>query len=324
MNEAIPLEVRYDVILHPKAPFNFDGTVHKPSHFPSSDNAYQEGTYWQTMRFEDRVLGTRMMSKGPIDEPCVELSICTAEEIPSDETKRISDEIEYRFDMRADLSGFYRKFVDDEILGPVLERWRGMRVMVNASLYEFLVIATVLQNATVRRSVQMFENLFQRYGSRIAYDGKELSVYWPPEAIHQTSEEELRALKVGYRAKQLKRQAQPVVSGELDEFYLRTLPLDELKTVLLDIYGIGPASVGYLLFEVFKRYDALDYISPWEQRIYSRLLFHKELVDSELILDEVNARWGRWKMLAVHYIFEDLFWQRKTQHIPWLEELIRL
>ena len=324
MNEAISLEVRYGVILHPKAPFNFDGTVHKPSHFPSSDNAYEEGTYWQTMRFEDRVLGTRMMGKGSVDEPCVELSIWTAEEIPPDEIKRISNEIEYRFDMRADLSGFYRKFVDDEILGPVLERWRGMRVMANASLYEFLVIATVLQNATVRRSVQMFENLFQRYGSRITYDGKELSVYWPTEAIHQTSEEELRALKVGYRAKQLKRQAQPFVSGELDEFHLRTLPLDELKEVLIGIYGIGPASVWYLLFEVFKRYDALDYISPWEQKIYSRLLFDEELVENEVILDEVNARWGRWKMLAVHYIFEDLFWQRKNQPVPWLEELIRL
>jgi 3-methyladenine DNA glycosylase/8-oxoguanine DNA glycosylase len=78
------------------------------------------------------------------------------------------------------------------------------------------------------------------------------------------------------------------------------------------------------MFEVFKRYDALDYISPWEQKIYSRLLFHRELVDKEVILDEVNARWGEWKMLAMHYIFEDLFWQRKTQHIAWLEELIRL
>jgi len=29
-------------------------------------------------------------------------------------------------------------------------------------------------------------------------------------------------------------------------------------------------------------------------------------------------------MLAAHYLFEDLFWQRKTQKIPWLEDLIRL
>ena len=29
-------------------------------------------------------------------------------------------------------------------------------------------------------------------------------------------------------------------------------------------------------------------------------------------------------MLAVHYIWEDLFWQRRNTSIPWLEKLIRL
>jgi hypothetical protein len=26
----------------------------------------------------------------------------------------------------------------------------------------------------------------------------------------------------------------------------------------------------------------------------------------------------------VHYIWEDLFWRRRNQSVPWLEELIRL
>lgn len=60
------------------------------------------------------------------------------------------------------------------------------------------------------------------------------------------------------------------------------------------------------------------------KKIYSRLLFDQELVDAKLILQGVDRRWGKWKMLAAHYLFEDLFWQRKNQPIPWLEELIRL
>lgn len=311
-------------MLHPSAPFNFDGTVHKPSHFPSSDNDYQKGIYWQTMRHGGRALGLRMANKGSIDDPLVGLTIYAEKKIPADEIRTITRELEYRLHMTADLGDFYEQFTDDDILGPVIERWRGMRVMVNASLYEFLVIATVLQNATVRRSTQMLENLFQKYGTKVAFSRKELTAYWAPEAIDLASDEELRALKVGYRSGQLKRQARPFVSGDLDELRLRTLPSDELRTLLLDIYGIGPASVWYVMFEVFKRYDALDYISPWEQKIYSRLLFDKELVDCDVILDEVGARWGQWKMLAVHYIFEDLFWRRRNEPVPWLEELIRL
>lgn len=321
---VVPLDIRYEVELHPTAPFSFDGTVHKPSHFPSNDNAYEHSSYWQTMRFAGRTLGIKMTNLGSVHEPCIHLGIFAAEEMSEGEIQAISDEVAYRFDLQADLSEFYSNYAEDEVLGPVLERWRGMRVMANASLYESLVISTVLQNATVRRSVQMLENLFRRYGSEVAYDGKQLLAFWPAEAMHETSEEELRALKVGYRAKQLKRQAEVFVAGRLDEFQLRTLSNDELKPILLSIYGIGPASVWYLLFGMFKRYDALDYISPWEQKIYSRLLFDKELVDADVILHHAKSRWGKWRMLAVHTIFEDLFWQRKTQYVPWLEELIRL
>ena len=42
------------------------------------------------------------------------------------------------------------------------------------------------------------------------------------------------------------------------------------------------------------------------------------------VLAEVKRRWGAWRMLASHYIFEDLFWRRKTKAVPWLESLIRL
>jgi 3-methyladenine DNA glycosylase/8-oxoguanine DNA glycosylase len=94
--------------------------------------------------------------------------------------------------------------------------------------------------------------------------------------------------------------------------------------VLLDIYGVGPASVWYLLFGQFKRYDAFEYISPWEQKIYARILFNAEQAAPSAILNEVERRWGRWKMLAAHLLFEDLFWQRKHAPVPWLEELIRL
>ncbi len=79
-----------------------------------------------------------------------------------------------------------------------------------------------------------------------------------------------------------------------------------------------------MLFDVFPRYDALDHIPPWEQKIYSRLMFGQELVPAERILEEAERRWGHWKMLAAHYLFEDLFWRHEARPIPWLEALIGL
>ncbi|OIN87807.1 MAG: hypothetical protein AUJ50_02510 [Candidatus Aenigmarchaeota archaeon CG1_02_38_14] len=79
-----------------------------------------------------------------------------------------------------------------------------------------------------------------------------------------------------------------------------------------------------MLFEVFHRYDALDYISPWEQKIYSKILFDKELAESKKILDFLNQKYGKYKMLAAHCLFTDLFWRHKKKKINWLEKEIRL
>lgn len=324
MKKVIRLEKEYEFELYPKPPFNFEGTVHKPSHFPSSNVYYEDTTFWQTITFNKKVYGIKMQGTKNINNPIIRGVIYSSEPISDKLASKILSEIEFRLDLNADLSEFYNECSSDPVLSAVLKRWKGMRVSVFESLYEFLVITTVLQNATVRRSVQMLENLFEKYGTAVIFDGRKLFGFWPPSSIYKSTEEELRNIKLGYRAKILKKQAKNFVKEIFDEDVLRKLPTSKLKKRLLSIYGVGPASVQYILFEVFKRYDALEYIPPWEQKIYSRLLFNKELVESDVILDEVKKRWGRWRMLAMHYIFEDLFWKRKTQKIEWLEKLIRL
>ena len=317
------LDASYVLELQPSAPFHFDGTLHKPSHFPSGDNAWQPGTLWTTRRFADDLLGLKLENAGTVDVPRVRLTIFAERPLAAGEIAAVGDEVAYDYDLHADLSAFNELLERDELMRPVLGRWRGMRTM-GGPLYESLVIYVVLQNATVRRSVQMLDNLFRAYGDLLHFDGQALYGFWPPQALDTASEEDLRALKVGYRAKSLKRISGQFARGECDDRDLRCLSNDELKRALLKIYGVGPATVWYLMFEVFHRNDAFDHISPWEQKIYSRLLFDRELVPAEQLLAEVERRWGRWKMLAAHYLFEDLFWRRAHAPVPWLEELIRL
>lgn len=329
MPETLTLPYTTEILLQPCPPFHFDGTVCKPSYFPGSDTAYEPGRYWQSMRFAGELYGIRLENQGEIERPAVRVTIYSAQPLDPACAQAIFDEIAARMDLRSDLRMFYDGDLgSDPLLEGVFARWRGTRPSSYSSLYESLAITTVLQNATVRRTVQMMENLFARFGARLDFDDRELSGFWDPRAIYEASEDELRALKVGYRAKSLKRQAESFVPGSgtrlLDESALRGLPTPELKKALLCIYGVGQASVWYLLFGQFKRYDAFETISPWEQKIFSRLLFDQELVEGKTILAEVNRRWGPWKMLAAHLLFEDLFWRRKNEAVPWLEELIRL
>lgn len=316
-----------DLELFPAAPFNFDATVHKPDHFPSGDNEWHPGARWQTMLWKGESIGLRLENRGEVDSPRVELSIWSERELPSSLVDELAAEIVFRYNLGLDLREFNRMHQADPQLGSVIAAWRGMRPMNCCSLYEYLIIPIVLQNATVRRSVAMMQSLFGHCGALLSYDGRKLFCFWQPGVMKHVSEQELRDLKVGYRAKSIKRVTEAFVNGEIDELDLRTKAPDEQRDVLLGLYGIGPASVGYILFDVFHRWDYLSQISLWEQRIYSKLFFDADPaspVPVKQIMDLLESRFGRYKMLAVHYVWEDLFWKRKRDSVPWLEGLIRL
>ena len=311
----------------PQAPFKFDATLHKPDHFPAADNRWQPGVRWQTMRWQKTPLGLAFENRGTVDRPKIALSIWSKDRLDRRFVAGLVDEITYRYNLQLDLTDFYRRSKNDPQLGPIMDRWRGMRPLNYSSLYEYLMIAIVLQNATVRRSVQMMQALLENYGTRLFYDSQELYCAWEPKVMDRATEQELRDLKVGYRAKSIKRVTAAFAQREIDEFDLRTRSREEQRQALLGLYGIGPASVEYILSDVFHHLDALSYISPWEQKIYSKLFFDvspDEPVPTDELLALFDSRFGAFKMLAVHYIWEDLFWRRKNEKVEWLEKLIRL
>ena len=325
--KAIQLAAKHVIELSPAAPFHFDATLHKPDHFPSSDNSWLPGIRWQTMLWQGVPLGLKFENTGGVDAPCVCLSIHSAEACSQSFLDGLIAEIGYRYQFSLDLADFYARFSAHPRLGPVIARWCGMRPLNYSSLYEYLIIAIVLQNATVRRSVQMMRALDEVYGTAVAYDGQELYVPWAPEDMAAATEEELRGLKVGYRANAIRRVTDAFVNRQVDELALRLLPREEQRKAMLALYGVGPASVEYILSDVFHHLDEMMHISPWELKIYSRLFFGRDPEDPATaaeLLAYFSEEFSPYQMLAVHYFWEDLFWQRKTEPVPWLEKLIRL
>jgi 3-methyladenine DNA glycosylase/8-oxoguanine DNA glycosylase len=320
---AIPLPKRAAARLTPIAPFHFQGTVRKPSHFPAPISAYRDGVYWQALRLGDDLLGVKMEDAGDSDRPAIDVTLFSNSPLSRAQKDAALGELSWRFDLASDLSPFNLAFRDDPLLGPIIERWPGMRVSASDSLYETLIIFIALQNATVRRTVQMMDALLSTYGTQLAFDGQTLYAFWKPEDLALIPEQNLRDLKVGYRAVTLLRTSKAFAAEPQLETSLRDLPRDEARRLLLALYGIGPASVDGLLFEFLHHYDALEYMPPWQGKIFSRLLFGAERPPAET-LKEMTRRWGSWRALAALYVFEDLFWRHSRSPIPWLQDLIRL
>ena len=320
----------------PTTPFDFDSTFHKPDHFPSGDNDWQEGVKWQTWRWPAyakasagnpaATLGLKFIDQGTVEEPKIKLEIYSKNSLSENFVNSLVKEIRYKYNLDLELTDFYQEFRTDKILGPIIKRWKGMRPGHQGSLYEYLIIGIVLQNAQVKRSINMLQSLFDNYGKLVKYDDKQLCCFWQPGGLMDVDEQELRDLKIGYRAKSIKRIDEHFANNKINEFELRKKEFQTQKEELLNLYGVGPATVWYLLFDVFHHYDFFEHISPWEQKIYSKLFFDQDPEDPvsvEKLIDYFD-RYQPYQQLAVHYIWEDLWWKRKNTNVPWLEKLIRI
>jgi DNA-3-methyladenine glycosylase II len=321
---ALRLTHRNSFTITPTAPFHFDGTFHKPSHFPAPLDAWEPGRYWQALRISDKIFGIKIENRGTRSRPALRVTVFHKGQIARRELEAVRRELLWRFDLDADLAHFDRQMRSDRHLRAVFRRWRGTRDGIGTSLYDLLMISVMLQNATVRRTVQMMTAMLERFGTRVEFDGRELFAIWRPEDLADVDEDELRELKIGYRARFVKRLSDEFANGLVDEMKLRTMDRGTAKRELMKLYGVGPETANIMLYPACRYYGPLDHIAPWQQKIYSRLFYGRRLVPVKRICDDLNRRYGDSAMLAVHYAWEDLFWRRKRKRIDWLEREIRL
>ena len=310
----------------PTSPFDFDSTFHKPDHFTTGDNFWEKGVKWQTWNWEDKSLGIKFTNNGTRLKPKIDIEIYSNKKLDRNFIESLTDEIKYRYNLNLDLKDFYKEFEKDKTLAPIIKKFSGMRPGHPSSLYEYILIGIVLQNATVRRSVQMFKALLENYGTLLEFDNQKLWCFFKPGRLLKVTVDDLRDLKLGYRAKSIKKIDDYFSEGLMDEMDLRNKNRETQMTELLKLYGVGPATVWYLLFDVFHHWNFFNHVSPWEQKIYSKVFFDVDPetpVPVEKILNHFE-KFGEYKQLAVHYIWEDLWWKRKNENIPWLEKEIRI
>lgn len=309
-------------------PFHPRTTLHKPSHFPSPFERAKPGEYLFVTDVGGHVLGGRAAFAGDgADTVALALYAPADTEPPADPDAAVA-EIARRLGLTLDLPGYGDLWWSDPILSSLPAQMCGARPVSPFTLYEFLTICTLLQNTQVGRTVQMARTLADTLGTAYRFPtGDVLTSFWPPARLLALGETALRERKLGYRAKTLVRSAadftdRPDLQSDL---LAHTADPARLRAELTGLYGVGPASVGYVMFEWFKNLAEFSHVSPWELKILSRLLFDRPDVPAADLLAFCRQRWAPYTMLATHAVFEAIFWRRASGQGPeWLDALIRL
>lgn len=320
----ISLRLAATEVVEVKGPFHPRTTLVKPSHFPSPFDAQADCEYQAIPLIAGCPTGVRASFGEDVSEVRLDIYL----PVGADYDPAVLGTLRRRLGLDLALPDWAKLCERDEILSRLPAAMHGARPSSPWSLYEYLTIGTVLQNTNISRTVQMAKALAQLLGSWYEFpDGTVRAGFWQPQQVVDLGEQALRDAKLGYRAKTLTRVAaqfdeQPDLE---DHLWARAGDPDLLRAGLRGIYGVGPATTGYLMFDIFKTLDELTYLPPWEAKILGKLLFDDQAADPAETVKWCHQRWAPYTMLATHTVFETVFWHRATGQGPqWLEDLIRM
>lgn len=319
MNDELHLEWSKDFILSYKEPFSFEKTFYDPSRYETNLEKYSGNKYHLYMRFESLYLGLKFQFK---EDRKLHLTIYSLHKLDDNNLTEIVEEIKDRFSLEIDHSEFYNSYSTDQYLKHIIQRNWGKHLVSIYSLYENLIISVFLQNTTIQRTKDMTCNMLSNFGTILKFSDIKLFAMWTPYEF-KASSEELRALKVGYRDKNILRITQDFIDKKINEKYLRSLTNDLLEKELLKIFGVGKQTVFYSMLGQFHRTNYLKHIPLWERKILSKYLFDSELCDEREMVDWFHERYGNWCGFALAMVVNDIFYQHKLSTFVWMKKILR-
>lgn len=159
------------------------------------------------------------------------------------------------FDFETDYSELKRVFSEDETLAKACSFAGGIRLLRQNS-WECLISFIISQNNNIPRIKGIIDRLCGHYGDKFP-DAEQLSAETP---------DSLSYLRSGFRAKYIAAAAARVSSGETDLSRIAVLPIDEARTELKKILGVGPKVAECVLLFGMHRTEAFP-VDVWIKRV---------------------------------------------------------
>jgi len=295
----------------PLPPYNFELTVHKPLgyHWLNPSEIYHAGTIWTAIELgSEEPAGLKLKTVGTTDSPKISGIIFSREKLGGDEERALLKNVARCLELNVDISGFYSMAERDPIIKQIKVDLYGMRCGQHQRLFHNIIRAITMQWASLERTKQMFRLLFQVYGRKISFDGRQIYAWFTPRQIAQASLKDLQEkCKLGFRAKHLKAIVNLIDKGDFPSLErLNEMPFADAKKELMRLKGIGEYSA-----EIALPHTERFPIDLWSAKVFWSLFFPDRAlpplkVATEKVRTHAEERWKRWRGYAFIYVINDL------------------
>ncbi len=168
------------------------------------------------------------------------------------------------FDLDRDYSAIRRALAYDQYVAEASEFGSGIR-MLGQDFWEAVCSFIISQCNNIPRIKGIIERLSERYGRPI--NAGETTYYTFPDAdvIADLEPEDLGFLRSGYRAPYIVEAARAVASGRLNAEELRQMPLEQARSEIMKLPGVGNKVASCILLYGLRRLDAFP-VDVWMKR----------------------------------------------------------
>lgn len=178
-----------------------------------------------------------------------------------------------------DYEGFWRHYLDldrdysyiktcvnvNDTMDKAISFGSGIRIL-RQDFFEALISFIISQRSSIPKIKSCVDKLCRLCGKEIQFEGKAYYSFPDAESVAALSEEQLRALGVGYRAPYILKAAQEVASGRLRGDELEKLDTAAARERLLKLYGVGDKVCDCVLLFSIGKYDLFP-SDVWIKRV---------------------------------------------------------
>jgi DNA-3-methyladenine glycosylase II len=189
-------------------------------------------------------------------EPALMVTVESATPISERATKEAGQLVHRTLGLGVDLQPFYELAGDDPVIGPLAERFRGVRPPRFPTVFEGLINAIACQQVTLDLGILLLSRLSQRFGPQLIDQGAVLHGFPAATDLADVPEESIQELGFSrQKARAIQQLAARVVDTSVDLVGLEALTNDKAVAELSRIHGIGRWSAEYVLLRGLGRVD---------------------------------------------------------------------
>ncbi|WP_273038942.1 DNA-3-methyladenine glycosylase family protein [Tepidanaerobacter syntrophicus] len=221
--------------------------------------------------------------------------------VRSNKNEEVKDFLIDYFDLARDYKKIENELLKYKEIADAVLYCSGYRILFQDP-WETIISFIISANNQIRNIKNTIENICQKYGNPLEFQGKTYYSFPGPEILASLSCDELKETRCGYRAKYIIETAKMVTNKEVDIYSLGKLSTDEARKELLRFPGVGRKVADCILLYSMRKFDAFP-IDVWIKRVLEHIYFNGKEVPIRKLQNFAESKFGNLAGFAQQYLF---------------------